>query len=132
MITKVAVVPWMIFTWTIGFVVYVQHVNEDIRWYPRREWTKFRGQMEGTTNLRIPRAFNFFLHNIFVHVPHHVDMRIPFYRLPGAMRSIESRFPGVAITKKFRLRDYLSTTAVCKLYDFDAGKWMRYPAKTAA
>ena len=132
MITKVAVVPWMIFTWTIGFVVYVQHVNEDIRWYPRREWTKFRGQMEGTTNLRIPRVFNFFLHNIFVHVPHHVDMRIPFYRLPGAMRSIESRFPGVAITKKFRLRDYLSTTSGCKLYDFEAGKWLRYPLKSAA
>jgi hypothetical protein len=48
------------------------------------------------------------------------------------MRSIESRFPGVAITKKFRLRDYLSTTSGCKLYDFEAGKWLRYPLKRAA
>jgi omega-6 fatty acid desaturase (delta-12 desaturase) len=122
----------MIFTWTIGFVVYVQHVNEDIRWYPRREWTKFRGQMEGTTNLRIPRLFNFFLHNIFVHVPHHVDMRIPFYRLPAAMRSIESRFPGVAITKKLRIRDYVSTTLGCKLYDFERGEWRGYPNRQHA
>jgi fatty acid desaturase len=59
-------------------------------------------------------------------------MRIPFYRLPGAMRSIESHFPGVAITKKFRLRDYVSTTSGCKLYDFEAGKWLRYPLKSAA
>ena len=132
MIVKVAVVPWLIFTWMIGFVVYVQHVNRDIRWYPRREWSKFRGQMEGTTNLRIPRVLNFFLHNIFVHVPHHVDMRIPFYKLPSAMRSIEAQFPGVAITKKLRLRDYLSTTSECKLYDFESGEWSHYPTKTAA
>lgn len=132
MVTKVAVIPWALFTWMIGFVVYVQHVNKDIRWYPRREWSKFRGQMEGTTNLRIPRALNFFLHNIFVHVPHHVDMRIPFYRLPSAMRSIESRFPGVAITKKLRLRDYLSTTSDCKLYNFETGDWSGYPTTKRA
>ena len=133
MVTKVVVIPWLLFTWMIGFVVYVQHVNNDIRWYPRREWSKFRGQMEGTTNLRIPRVFNFFLHNIFIHVPHHVDMRIPFYKLPSAMRSIESHFPGVAITKKLRLRDYLSTTSECKVYDFEAGVWSGYPtAKHAA
>jgi omega-6 fatty acid desaturase (delta-12 desaturase) len=132
MVVKVAVVPWLLFTWMIGFVVYVQHVDRDIRWYPRREWTKFRGQMEGTTNLRIPRALNFFLHNIFVHVPHHVDMRIPFYRLPDAMRSIEARFPGTAITRKLRLRDYVSTTSDCKLYDFEAGSWSRYPSAQRA
>lgn len=132
MIVKVAVVPWALFTWMIGFVVYVQHVNQDIRWYPRREWSKFSGQMEGTTNLRIPRVLNFFLHNIFVHVPHHVDMRIPFYRLPQAMRFIEAGFPGVAITKKLRLRDYFSTTSDCKLYDFEAGAWSKYPAKAEA
>ena len=44
--------------------------------------------VEGTTNLRIPRVFNFFLHNIFVHVPHHVDARIPFHQLPAAAEAI--------------------------------------------
>jgi omega-6 fatty acid desaturase (delta-12 desaturase) len=132
MIVKVAVVPWLLFTWMIGFVVYVQHINRDIRWYPRREWSKFRGQMEGTTNLRIPRLLNLFLHNIFIHVPHHVDMRIPFYRLPQAMNSIEAGFPGVAITKKLRMRDYFTTTSGCKLYDFESGAWSRYPTKQKA
>lgn len=129
---KVVVVPWMLFTWMIGFVVYVQHVNQDIRWYPRREWSKFKGQMEGTTNLRVSRALNFFVHNIFTHVPHHVDMRIPFYKLPAAMRAIENSFPRVAITKKLRMRDYLSTTTTCKVYDFEAGMWSKYPTKRAA
>ncbi|MEY2626687.1 MAG: hypothetical protein RJB08_446 [Actinomycetota bacterium] len=132
MILKVAVIPWMLFTWMIGFVVYVQHVNPNIRWYPRREWSKFKGQMEGTTNLRVSRWLNFFVHNIFTHVPHHVDMRIPFYKLPSAMRAIEAAFPKVMITKKFRMRDYVSATSQCKVYDFTAGAWSRYPDKKAA
>lgn len=132
MITKVVVVPWMLFTWMIGFVVYVQHINPNIRWYPRREWSKFKGQMEGTTNLRVSRVLNFFVHNIFTHVPHHVDMRIPFYKLPAAMREIEAAFPRVMITKKLRLRDYLTATSQCKIYDFGAGQWAGYPTKIAA
>ena len=132
MVVKVAVVPWLLFTWMIGFVVYVQHINPGIRWYPRREWSKFKGQMEGTTNLRVSRALNFFVHNIFTHVPHHVDMRIPFYKLPEAMRAIERAFPRVSITKKFRMREYFSATKQCKVYDFATGTWSRYPLKQAA
>ena len=132
MLVKVAVVPWILFTWMIGFVVYVQHVNPDIQWHQRREWSKFKGQMEGTTNLRVSRPLNFFVHNIFTHVPHHVDMRIPFYKLPEAMRAIERSFPRVSITKKLRIREYFSATRLCKVYDFTTGEWSRYPAKRAA
>ena len=54
MIVKVVVIPFLGFNFVIGSVVHVHHVQPDIRWYPRREWTKFRGQMEGTTILRAP------------------------------------------------------------------------------
>ena len=127
-LVKVAVIPWMLFISIIGFTVYVHHIGEDIRWYSRREWSKFRGQMEGTTILRIPRILNFIWHNIFIHVPHHVDMRIPFYKLPQAADAIKAAFPGVVIDKKFSLRSHLRTTRLCKLYNFETGKWSRLPA----
>jgi omega-6 fatty acid desaturase (delta-12 desaturase) len=127
-LTKVAIIPWLLFITIIGFTVYVHHVGEDIRWYQRREWSKFKGQMEGTTILRIPKTLNFFWHNIFVHVPHHVDMRIPFYKLPAAADAIKAAFPGVVIDRKFSFLAYLRTTRACKLYNFELGKWSRIPA----
>ena len=128
-IVKVAVLPWLLFISIIGFTVYVHHIGEDIKWYTRKEWTKFRGQMEGTTILRIPRVLNFVWHNIFVHVPHHVDMRIPFYKLPAAAHAIKQAFPGVVIDHKFSMRQHLRTTRKCKLYNFETGTWAQLPAR---
>lgn len=125
---KVALIPWLLFIWTIGFSVYVHHIGKDIRWYPRRDWTKFRGQMEGTTILRTPRVLNILFHHIFVHVPHHVDMRIPFYELPAAARAIKAVFPKVVIERKLSMREYLRTTKQYKLYDFELGTWLPLPA----
>lgn len=124
---KVALVPWLLFTWLIGFSVYVHHIDEDIRWYPRRMWTKFRGQMEGTTILRTPRVLNVFFHHIFLHVPHHVDMRIPFYELPAAARAIMAAYPTVVRERRMSLRNYIHTTKRCKLYDFERGTWLPLP-----
>jgi omega-6 fatty acid desaturase (delta-12 desaturase) len=121
---KVALIPWALFTWLIGFTVYVHHIDEDIRWYPRRVWSRFKGQMEGTTNLRSPRFMAVFFHNIFVHVPHHVDMRIPFYELPRAARAIRDAYPETVHERRFSLRRYLRTTRTCKLYDFERGVWL--------
>jgi omega-6 fatty acid desaturase (delta-12 desaturase) len=128
---KVALIPWAIFTWLIGFTVYVHHIAEEIRWYPRRVWSKFKGQMEGTTILRTPRVMRVFFHNIFEHVPHHVDMRIPFYELPRAAKAIRDAFPETVTEQRFTIRGYLRTTRRCKLYDFERGLWLPLSASSA-
>lgn len=125
MVTKLFVVPFALFCYTIGFAVYVHHIAPDIKWWTRRTWTSFHGQVEGTTVLRIPSVLNLFLHNIFVHVPHHVDVRIPCYELPRAAAAIIEAFPDVD-HRDFRFRDYLRSTKACKLYDFDEQRWLTY------
>jgi omega-6 fatty acid desaturase (delta-12 desaturase) len=126
---KVLVVPFLLFLQIIGWTVYVHHVDPDIRWWPRREWSQFRGQMESTTILRIPSFVNrLWLHNIFVHVPHHVDVRIPFHQLPAAAEAIADAHPDTVRNTRFSFRGYLSATKACKLYDFDAGTWLPYSA----
>ena len=126
LIARVEVIPFIGFCAMIGSVVHVHHVQPDIRWWKRGEWTKFKGQMEGTTVLRVPKGLNFFLHWIMVHTPHHVDMRIPMYNLEMAAKAIEKAFPEIVHDKPWRFGDFRRSTKACKLYDFEEGRWMTY------
>jgi omega-6 fatty acid desaturase (delta-12 desaturase) len=124
---KVVVIPFLLFCQTIGWVVYVQHIDPEIRWWPRREWNRFRGQVEGTTILWGPPGWDLLFHWIMVHVPHHVDMQIPCYRLPEAARAIAAAFPEEVREQPIRVGSYLRVTRACKLYDFEVGRWLPYP-----
>jgi omega-6 fatty acid desaturase (delta-12 desaturase) len=129
LVFKLLVVPFLLFTWTIGWTVYVHHIEPDIRWHTRQKWTKVAGQLDGTTVLRINPVIDYlFFHSIFVHMPHHVDMRIPCYHLNAAAEAIEAAFPGRVIDRRFHLRDYLAATRRCKLQDFETGEWLPYAA----
>lgn len=126
---KLFVVPFLIFGQIIGWTVYVHHVAPDIRWWSRSEWSQFKGQMESTTVLRTPAVVNrLWFHNIFVHVPHHVDTRIPFHQLQRAAAAIATSFPNTVRDTRASIREYIRTTRACKLYDFEAGTWLRYAA----
>lgn len=127
---KLVAGPFLVFSQVIGWAVYVHHVGPDIRWWRSGEWTPWRAQMTSTTVLRLPRLANLVFHNIFVHVPHHVDAGIPWYRLPEAAAAIEAAFPGTVVDQPFRVREYLRAVRTCKLYDFDAGRWLPYDEAT--
>lgn len=126
MILKVLVIPFLAFTYVIASFVHVHHIQPHIRWWKRREWTKWHGQMEGTTVLRARFGLNFFFHWIMVHVPHHVDMRIPMYNLELATDAIEKAFPGTIHDEPLRFMDFVRNTRKCRLYDFDEGRWYTY------
>jgi omega-6 fatty acid desaturase (delta-12 desaturase) len=123
---KAFVIPFLLFSYVIGSFVHVHHIAPDIRWWKAREWTKFRGQMEGTTILRVAPGLNFFFHWIMVHIPHHVDVRIPMYNLELAAEAIREAFPDTVHDERLRFRDFIGNTRRCKLYDFDDGRWMTY------
>ncbi len=126
---KLVIVPFLLFLQVIGWTVYVHHVAPDIRWWTRREWSQFNGQMESTTILRLPAVVNrLWFHNIFVHVPHHVDTRIPFHQLPVAAGAIAEAYPDTVRSSRLSWREYLRATRACKLYDFDTGSWLPYGA----
>jgi len=126
LLARAEVIPFLGFCVMIGSVVHVHHVAPEIRWWPRAEWNKFRGQMEGTTVLRVPRGVNFFFHWIMIHSPHHVDMRIPMYNLEKAAAAIEKVYPEVVHDAPLRFRDFRRNTKACKLYDFAEGHWLTY------
>lgn len=124
---KLFVVPFLLFIQIIGWTVYVHHIAPDIRWRNRREWTQYKGQMESTTVIHIPAIANrLWFHNIFIHVPHHVDTRIRFDHLPCAAAAIAVSHPGTVHSTRMSIRRYFRTTRACKLYDFETGEWSTY------
>jgi omega-6 fatty acid desaturase (delta-12 desaturase) len=125
---KLLVIPFLGFQFVIGSLVHVHHIQPSIRWWSGKEWTKFKGQMEGTTILRAPWGLNLFLHWIMVHIPHHVDVRIPMYRLELAADAIKAAYPETVHDERLRFRDFVANTRACKLYDFEAGRWLTYEA----
>ena len=126
MILKVLVIPFLGFNFVIASFVHLHPIQPNIRWWKRREWTKWHGQMEGTTVLRARFGLNFFFHWIMVHVPHHVDMRIPMYNLELATDAMKEAFPGTIHDEPLRFMDFVRNTRVCRLYDFDEGRWYTY------
>ena len=124
MVVKLGLIPFLLFSYVIGLVVHIHHIDRDITWHSRREWSKYAGQVEGTTIIHAPFWLDFFLHWILEHSPHHVDMRIPMYHLKEAGQAIAAHHP--VPERKLRFRDIWANTRACKLYDFDQGQWMRY------
>jgi omega-6 fatty acid desaturase (delta-12 desaturase) len=125
MVVKVWVVPFLGFSFIIGSLVHIHHIGPNLRWWPRREWTRFAGQVEATTALYAPRGIELFFHWIMIHIPHHVDVRIPMYNLPMAADAIVDNIPE-AKRGKLRFRDFVANTRACKLYDFTEGRWYTY------
>jgi len=123
---RTVVLPFLGFSYVIGSLVHTHHISPQIRWWKKAEWTKYKAQVQGTTVLRAPKGLNFFIHWIMIHVPHHVDMRVPMYHLEAAAAAIEEGFPGVVIDQPLRFRDFVANSKACKLYDFDAGRWLTY------
>ncbi len=122
---RVVLIPFLVFSWIIGATVHVHHVQPDIRWYDSKDWTRSKAQLIGTTVMRAPWFIDAALHHIFIHVPHHVDARIPCYQLADAAKAIDEAFPGIVLERSFRFKDYLSATQACKLFDFETSQWVR-------
>ncbi len=130
---KMCLMPFIAWNYFMGFTVYVHHIHETIPWKRHREWTPAYGQLFGTVNYHLNPFANFFLHNIYVHMPHHVQVRIPFYHLPKALEDIKSVYGDYVIERRGTVfRDYLRSTKMCKLFDAKEGRWLSYAEAKAA
>lgn len=123
----VVVVPFAVFTWYIAFFIYLHHTHPDVAFYDdRREWSAVDGQLRSSITIRCSWLWERLTHNILVHTPHHVDTRIPFYRLRQAASDLAARFGDEITTYRFRWSTVRRIFATCQLYDFDEHRWHRF------
>ncbi len=125
-ITLGFLVPWLAWNWTVGFVIYVHHTHPDTVWYPdKASWLKNQGIVHGTVRYRVKPIWNVLLHNIMEHGAHHLDARIPLYRLKAAQAALAQLVPQTVVELSFST--YWRTMRACKLFDFSAQRWVPFP-----
>jgi len=79
--------PIMLLSATIGgWLFYVQHQFENTYWRKPEQWNLRDAALHGSSHYDLPVVLRWFTANIGMHHVHHLCSRIPFYRLPRAMR----------------------------------------------
>jgi omega-6 fatty acid desaturase (delta-12 desaturase) len=74
---------------------YAQHNFPDCRLYHREEWSHARAAMSSSSFIKMNGLMHWFTGNVGFHHIHHLNAKIPFYRLPEAMANMpELRSPG--------------------------------------
>ncbi|CAN5233894.1 fatty acid desaturase [soil metagenome] len=87
----------LLLTWVIPFIIacgigsylfYAQHNFPGVTFRENIEWSYEHAAIESSSFLKLNPVMNWFTANIGYHHIHHINARIPFYRLPEAMERI--------------------------------------------
>ncbi|MDJ0976721.1 MAG: fatty acid desaturase [Planctomycetota bacterium] len=117
--------PMMIAGAAGAWLFYAQHNFEGMQVPAKPEWNHTSASLEASSYLQLGPIMRWFTGNIGFHHVHHLNPRIPFYRLPAAMRGIpELQNP---ITIKLNARTILSSFRL-KLWDPEQQRMVSYRA----
>ncbi|KPQ27051.1 MAG: omega-6 fatty acid desaturase (delta-12 desaturase) [Marinobacter excellens HL-55] len=71
-----------------SYLFFAQHSFRRMQIASSETWNYYRGAMESSSYMRMNRVMQWFTGNIGYHHIHHLNVRIPFYRLPEVMAAI--------------------------------------------
>lgn len=130
LLVLVWLLPFLIWNWSMGFAIYQHHNHPRIPWYDRREeWDFFAGQVECTTHVQLPWFLEWAMAHVMQHTAHHVDPKIPLYRLPQSQHCLEQVYAGEIIVESWSIRRMMRNMARCKLYDYENHRWMNFAGR---
>ncbi|WOI56970.1 fatty acid desaturase [Palleronia sp. LCG004] len=79
--------PTTLFAATVGiWLFYVQHQFEDTLYQHEPDWDLHEVALHGSSHYDLPAPLHWLTANIGLHHIHHLNSRIPFYRLPSVLR----------------------------------------------
>lgn len=82
------VVPHFIAAASGSYLFYAQHNFPEARHCKASEWSYEEAALESSSFMEMPAFMHWFTANIGYHHIHHLNARIPFYRLPEVMREM--------------------------------------------
>ena len=135
--------PYLLWNYLVGISVYLQHTHPDIHWYDKeKDWSFFKGVIEGTTHVEIPLKWAWLFFDGMAHTAHHALPSVPIYKIKDAQNELNRCYGDAVVRYQFTPGKYARILSACKLYDFERGCWtdfdgnptgpMRAPAGDAA
>lgn len=126
LIINVFVVPFLLWNWLMGFAIFQHHNHQSLAWYDdRAEWDFFAAQVESTVHVQMPLVLEWISARIMQHTAHHVNPKIPLYRLVKSQKCLEEAYPQIVI-QIWRLGTLSRTMSLCKLYDYRTHRWLNF------
>ncbi len=121
------IVPFIIFNYFIAIIIYLHHTHPSMPFFNlKNEWSHSVSALFCSTIIHCSKLSRLLLHNIMIHIPHHLDPRIPFYNLPYAHNALKEKYGFYFHEYRFKLHEVLSIFKQCKLYDFENKLWMTF------
>lgn len=84
----VVLLPMTIASALGGYLFFAQHAFKRMVVLSPESWTFYRAALESSSYMRLNQVMQWFTGNIGYHHIHHLNVKIPFYRLPEAMAAI--------------------------------------------
>jgi omega-6 fatty acid desaturase (delta-12 desaturase) len=114
--------PTLVLAATVGvWLFYVQHQFEQTSWAHRDAWDRHEAALLGSSHLDLPPLLRWFTGDIGVHHVHHLDSRIPFYRLGEVLRD----HPGLRARGRLTLTEGFGCCRLA-LWDEAAGRLISF------
>lgn len=125
------VIPFVVWNYAMGLTTYQQHTHPRLPWFP--SLVAFRRQVhdagEVSIYMRYASWYLLITHHCYVHPVHHLNARIPLYKLKKAQQAYMEAFPDKVNVYPFSTRDLLATLKSCKLYDYSLNRWLDFQGK---
>jgi omega-6 fatty acid desaturase (delta-12 desaturase) len=104
----------------------VQHRFENTLWAPEAEWSFATAALRSSSYLRLPKVLQWFTGNIGFHHVHHLNPRIPNYRLEACHNAVPElhRAPTLILRSAIRALHY-------PLWDTELRRMVRIPGRRA-
>lgn len=112
-----------------SYLFYAQHSFPEVSFYDRDGWTYEKAALESSSYMKTGTLMAWFTANIGYHHIHHLNAKIPFYRLPGVMREMpELQKPK---TTSLRPREILRCFSL-KVWDVELQRMVGLPPRALA
>jgi omega-6 fatty acid desaturase (delta-12 desaturase) len=119
----VVILPMTIASALGSYLFFAQHSFKRMHIITPEAWTFYRAALESSSYMRLNKIMQWFTGNIGYHHIHHLNLRIPFYRLPEAMAAIpELQTP---VTTSLAPRDIIACFQ-SSLWDQDKHRMVSY------
>lgn len=123
------VLPQAVWNWLAAFIILQQHTHPRVPWFSEPDLpapTYFDGQVRATPHVVLTPPFRVLMRYVMEHTAHHVDPLVPHYHLTDAQAALESAYHGEIVREDWTIRTFLRTLRTCRLYDYDAHRWVDY------